>query len=483
MKFSTSVDSFANYLTKLSYVIPSRSTLPILDNILFELDGNELIMHATDLENFIRARITVEGIENGSCAIPAKKLLELTKLLQMKFEAVSIDIDFEKSDFELLKNEANIISVFSDKLKYLSFEQKLIHKGFLYEEDKNNIIEALEKNQESIINQGKHDIASKMELLKSKIEDIYEKSNKLYSKMSSKKKLTISTNEKFKIQINSVNGKYSVLGESPDDYPVFEGKNELKFFTLKSNLLKHYIAMVKHATDSDDLKRNMSGILFDVKTDEFRLVATDGFRLARIIYKDFSSGNENEDQFIVPSKTADLLTKLLEGEDIRIDYDETILKLSTDSIEIYSKLIDDKFPNYETVIPKNNDKQLKVTKLDFTNSLRRASIFVDPPTKRVKLEIKNSVMQIKADNPEIGGEGEEIIDCRFISLDDTESDFDKEPFSISFNVFYLLDAMSIINSPDIIMTFSSSSKASIILPTEQPENEEFVELVMPVRVS
>ncbi|MBN1634290.1 MAG: DNA polymerase III subunit beta [Ignavibacteria bacterium] len=483
MKFNISVENFVNYLSKLSHVIPVRSTLPILDNILFELEGNELTMHATDLENFIRAKLTVNGKEDGSCAIPAKRLLDLTRLLLSKFEAVNIDVEFKKPDYDLLNEGSKLSNIFKDKLRYLNFEQKLIHKGFLSLEDKESIIEEIGRNQELYVNEGRHDLASANELFKNKIEELFDKSEKLAAKMYSKKKLTIETNEKNRVNITSTNGKYSLVGETPEDYPVFEEKGELNSFALNGSILKQFINKVKHAAEEDDIKRNMAGILFDIRKEDLRLVATDGFRLGKIILKEFKNESQKDDKFIVPLKTSELILKLVESSDVKIEYDETILKMTTDTIEIFSKLVDDTFPNYETVIPQNNDKQLKVAKLDFTNSLKRASIFVDPPTKRVKFEIKNSVMMIKADNPEIGGEGEEVIDCRFISLDNNEADYDKEPYVISFNVFYLLETLNVIHSPDIIMTFSNPSKAAIIMPSEQPDNEEYTELVMPVRVS
>ncbi len=483
MKFNISVENFVNYLSKLSQVIPVRSTLPILDNILFELEGNELKMHATDLENFIRAKVTVSGKEDGSCAIPAKKLLDLSRLLLSKFNGGSVDVEFKKSDYDLLNEETKLSGIFKDKIRYQNNEQKLVHKGFLSLEEKESIIEEIGRNQEIYVNEGRHDLASANEILKNKIDELFEKSDKLSAKLYSKTKLTVSTNEKNKVTITSTNGKYSLFGESAEDYPVFEDKNELSSFSLKGSLLKHFISQVRHAAEDDDIKRNMAGILFDVRKDDLRLVATDGFRLGKIMLKEFKNDNEKDDKFIVPLRTAELILKLTEDNEVKIEYDETILKLSTNSIEIFSKLIDDTFPNYETVIPKNNDKQLKVTRPDFINSLRRASIFVDPPTKRVRFEIKNSVMLIKADNPEIGGEGEEVIDCSFISLDNNDADYDNEPYVISFNVFYLLEALNVFHSPEVLMTFSNPSKAAIVIPSEQPPNEDYVELIMPVRVS
>ena len=309
---------------------------------------------------------------------------------------------------------------------------------------------------------------------------IFEESERISKKLFSKKKVKVESNEKNKVVITTANGKFSLFGESADDYPLADEKNDLNKIEIQGAYLKRFVGKVRHAANTDEIKRNMAGILFDIRKDELRLVATDGFRLGKIILKNFSHNNPKDDKFIIPSRAADIISKLIEDGLCNLEYDETILKLVTGNLEIYCKLVDDTYPNYETVIPKNNDKKLKVERGEFIGALRRASIFVDPGTKRVKIEAKNTVMTIKADNPELGSEGEEVIDCSFVSND--KIDFDAEPFSISFNVIYLLDCLSVVETDSIIISFSLPSKASIVVPTEQPNNEDYMELVMPVRV-
>ena len=91
-------------------------------------------------------------------------------------------------------------------------------------------------------------------------------------------------------------------------------------------------------------------------------------------------------------------------------------------------------------------------------------------------------MTVKADNPEIGSEGEETIDIEFIENDSGEEDYSKNPFVIAFNAGYLLDCVSQIDTDEVLFSFSSPSKATIAHPSEQEENENFMELVMPVRI-
>ena len=378
MKFSVTGDKLVDYLSKLNSVIPTRSPLPILDNILFELHGNELKLLASDLEIFIRTTVEVDGKKDGKVAIPAKKLLEISRTLP----STKLDID---------------------------------------------------------------------------------------------------VNDKNRITIKTKNGKYTIGGEPSDDFPVPEEKSDMHKLEFDGQTLRRCLSKVIHAVNTDELRRNMSGILLDVKKNELKFVATDGFRLGKIIKDDFDLQTDVEEKIIIPLKTSNLILRLNNSNDSVIEFDENDLKVSFGDIEIYSKLIDDTFPSYENVIPGDNDKILKINKDELSNSLRRALIFADVITKRVRLEITNKNMIIKADNPEIGSEGEETIESNFVSNSGDE-DFDKTPFVIAFNAGYLLDAVSQMETDEINISFGSPSKAAITTPSEQKANENFIELIMPVRV-
>ncbi|MEO8664205.1 MAG: DNA polymerase III subunit beta [Ignavibacteria bacterium] len=378
MKFSVTGDKLVDYLSKLNSVIPTRSPLPILDNILFELNGNELKLLASDLEIFIRTTLEVDGKKDGRVAIPAKKLLEISRTLTGA-------------------------------------------------------------------------------------------------------KLDVEVNEKNRITIKTKNGKYTIGGEPAEDFPVPEEKSDMHKLEFDGHTLRRCLSKVIHAVNTDELRRNMSGVLLDVNKNELKFVATDGFRLGKMIKDNFKMQSEVEEKIIVPLKTSNLILRLNNNDDSVIDFDENDLKISFADVEIYSKLIDDTFPSYENVIPGDNDKILKISKSELSNSLKRALIFADVITKRVRLEIGNNSMTIKADNPEIGSEGEETIDCNFVSNSDDE-DFDKKPFIIAFNAGYLLDAVSQMETDEINISFGSPSKAAITTPSQQLENENFIELIMPVRV-
>jgi len=378
MKFSVTGEKLVEYLSKVNSVVPTRTPLPILDNILFQLDGDILQMISSDLEIFMKTELEVKGGGNGSVAVPAKRLLDITRTLT---------------------NE----------------------------------------------------------------------------------KLEIDVNDKNRVTIKSKRGKFTLGGEPADEFPMPEEKEDMNRIEIKGPTVKRFLSKIIHAVNTDEMRRNMAGVLIEASTDQLKIVATDGFRLGKIIKTNYEHSPDAEEKIVIPYKTAQHILRLNNNEDTLIEYDDHDLKISFDNVMIYSKLIDDTFPNYENVIPADNDKILRIKKQDFSDSLVRALIFADVITKRVRLELTSTTLQIKADNPEIGSEGEEMIDCSFNSKTGTE-DFDKTPFVIAFNAGYLLDAVSQMETEELNVSFGNPSKAAIITPTEQKNDEDFIELIMPVRV-
>lgn len=378
MKFKTTSQEFVTAFNKLNSVIPTRSTLPILDNVLFELSGNKLTMLASDLEIFVKSSLEVDGAEDGKIAVDAKRLLNFVRTLS---------------------------------------KEELTFEG-----------------------------------------------------------------ETTKLLVKTKKSKYSFPCESADDFPLPEETKLKNVVKIDGGALKRFISKVIHSVNTDAIRRNMSGVLFDIRKDQLRLVATDGFRLGKIIKENFNHPDIRDSKLVVPTKTCNLYIRLNENQPAELSFDENVLRINFDDVEITSKLIDDTFPNYESVIPKDNDKTLKTNTSEFQQSLKRAQIVSDNITHRVKLEVKNDTITVRADNPEIGADGEESFDCSFVN-NDNEEDFDAKPFSIAFNAEYLLECLNQIETDEVLMNFTTSSKAAIATPTEQKEDENFMELVMPVRIS
>jgi DNA polymerase III subunit beta len=481
MKFSISADKFFNAVNKLNYVVPgsSHSTLPILSNIYFNLQGNQLNMVSTDLEAFIKTGIEVEGSDNGAIAVPARKLLDLLKALIIKSESVTAKVAYNPDTFALLSGDSLVPDLSEMKTRYDNGAGMLVFKGPMPQESFASLDEILTELKEKVSGKESAEIKDAFDTFSAAMRKLSGDALSAFKKSADKIKIKFESNDKNKITINSKNGKYQFFGEPVDDYPLPDDREDLSKIEMEGHLLRKFMQKVKHSVKNDEIRRNMAGVFMDLRKTELRFVATDGFRLSKVITTEYTHENGKDDNFILPIKTVDLVPKLITDQKVKIEFDDSMIKFTVDGITVYSKLIDDTFPNYESVIPKDNDKKLLISRYEILSALRRASIFTDKVTMRVKFEVTDNELTIKSDNPEIGGEGEETLDCDFKT---NAGDEISETFAIAFNVTYLLDCLTQIETDEIMLTFSTPSKASIILPVGSDTEEDYMELIMPVRV-
>ena len=309
------------------------------------------------------------------------------------------------------------------------------------------------------------------------------------------KDLTLELQQNFKLSIKSKGGRWSITGEDPNDFPLSGEIENPQTIQINSALLGKYLAKASHAASHDELRRSMNGVFFEIKSGEFKVVSTDGHRLVKITKKDFQYEGDKL-SMLVPIKTCQMITRLFKGAvrtadvkpeeesaeltEVSADSDTLVvvyfsndfLQCTYNNITITSRLIDDTFPNYESVIPTDNEKKMKVERLPLVSSVKRSIIMSDQVTNRTSFNITGNELKVKSANNEFGTDSEETVECSY-----TED----EEFEIAFNGKYLLDAMQQFDSSEIIFDFSTPLKASILRPSEQAEDEEMMMLVMPVR--
>jgi len=436
-------------------------------------------MVSTDLEAFITTDLNVDGEEDGGTAVPARKLLELLKAMIIKNESVVVGVPFSKESFGILSGEGLLPEINLYSIKYDKNKEVLEYKGSLPEETFEGIKEEFRLFKEKVGTIPSEELKKEFSKLEKAVTELGKVAVATFTKLTEKLKIKFESNDKFKITVNSKNGKYSFFGEPIEDFPLPQEKPDMSRINISGAKFKKFLQKVKHSVKNDEIRRNMAGVFIDLRKNELRFVATDGFRLGKVITTDFSHTNSKDENFILPIKTVDLLPKIVSDSNIILEFDNVMIKCTMDNFHVYSKLIDDTFPNYESVIPKDNDKKLLMSRYDLMSALRRAVIFTDSVTKKIKFEIIGDELKIKSDNPEIGGEGEEILKCDFKTNNGDEI---TEDFSIAFNVSYLLDCLSQIETDEVMFTFSAPAKASIILPVASLSEDSYMELIMPVRV-
>ena len=285
--------------------------------------------------------------------------------------------------------------------------------------------------------------------------------------------LTFNIDKNFGIELTSDNGKYKVMGENPDNFPKEPSADDTTSFKATSSALITAINKTLFAVSNDDLRPAMTGVFFELDKKGMQCVATDAHRLVK--YKRTDVSCPKSDNFIVPKKPLTLLKSALPANDdeISISYNSNHFFVKHGTTQMSCRLIDARFPDYKVVIPTDNPYKLVVNKNDFQGALRRVAIFSNKSTNQVVLSIAGSELELTAQDIDFSFEGDERMKCRY----------DGEDLAIAFNAKFLIEMLSAADSDDIKIELSTPTKAGIIKPTEQEDDEELMMLVMPLMLN
>ncbi len=369
MKFSAPSNELQKILGSVATVIPSKSTLPILENFLFDVSKSTLTITATDLDISISSTLKVTNAGEGTIAVPARRLTETVRSLP------NVDVEFLA------------------------------------------------------------DIASN------------------------------------KILMKSPTGEYKLTGEQHENYPTLPGFEGTQKLPIAGDILRRLIAKTSFAVSADELRPAMMGILLQMKKKEIRAVATDGHRLVRCINTTVSCPVERD--VVIPAKALNIVAKSSADTESTILFDDHHVRVSFDTSTLVARLIEEKYPNYESVIPSDNEKKLIVDKHLLLASVRRTSLYASTTNHQVRFSLRKGTMAVSAEDIDFGSEARETIPC----------DYSAEAMEIGFNSSYVIDVLSHIDTDEVEFRFSSPTRAATVQPVNQRSGEQLTMLVMPVRLN
>lgn len=283
--------------------------------------------------------------------------------------------------------------------------------------------------------------------------------------------IVFKTEPNLKLTLSTETGVYNLSYSSPEDFPEIPSVMKEKEITLNGNDLKKAVDQTSFAMSKEDMRPAMTGTLFEFSEDGIRFVTTDGHRLVKYINKNLKF--EKDEQYIVPERAISVLAKLLGEADVKIYLSKTHAAFNFGDLEFISRLIGEKYPAYNSVIPLENDKILKVKTGDLLSTIKRMMLFSTSNSKQVKFSIKENNLEISAEDIDHGSNAKESVFCEYKG----------EPMDIGFNTAYVSDILSHVNNDETIFKLHSPTKACIIEPGEVDENEELMLLLMPVRLN
>jgi len=373
MNFIVSSSYLLKNLNSISGVITSNPVVPILENVLFEIEGGNLLITASDLQTSVMVELQVESKEDGSIAIPAKILIETLKNLPEQPVTFSID------------------------------------------------------------------------------------------------------DQNYNIEINSDNGRYKLAGENSADFPKVPGVSDGYSSDINSDVLNSAVSNTIFSTSTDELRPAMTGVFFKLSSTGCTFVSTDGHRLVKYIRTDIK-GDEVDHDMILPRKSLNLLKSILptdNSSDIKLDFNASNAYFSYDNIKMVCRLIDERYPDYDNVIPSDNSNTVSITKSEILGSLKRISIYANKTTNQVRFKISGSEILISAEDLDFSNEANERISC----------EHDGDDIEIGFNAKFLIEMLSNIDSDKVILKLSEPNRAGLLIPEDVNDNEDITMLVMPVMLN
>ena len=275
----------------------------------------------------------------------------------------------------------------------------------------------------------------------------------------------------FAIEITYQNGKYNLIGQNGYEFPVPNSVNDSsRSLSIDAQVLFNGISRSLFAAADDELRPQMNGVYFDMTPDSITFVASDGHKLVR--NRVFSVHVDEPSAFILPKKPALLLKTVLpkvEGDAV-IRFDDRNAEIQLTDYTISCRLIEGRYPNYNSVIPTDNPFRVTADRIAFISALRRVSVFASQSSALIKVHVDQGTLTVSAQDLDFSTSAEEHIMC----------DYDGTPMSIGFNGPFLIDVLNSITSNDIVLELADPSRAGVITPAEQEENEDLIMLLMPM---
>ncbi|MBI4544711.1 MAG: DNA polymerase III subunit beta [Gemmatimonadetes bacterium] len=369
MQFTITRDNLQHGLGAVGASIPTRTTLPVLSNILLEAEGDAVRMSGTDLDMAVRLRVPAQVQESGALTVPAKKFQELAR--ELPEHPIRVTASGER--LELLCGRA----------------------------------------------------------------------------------------------------AFKLNGMPPDEFPTFPAVDFQDSWRIPGKVLHELIQQTSFAVSSEESRPILNGVLWELGDQQMQMVATNGHRLARMAVRVVSPGAPRADLIVPPKALAQVQRLFGPGSQIEVARTENHLGFREAHTQVFTRLIEGPYPNYDQVIPRDNDKVAIVDKGVLSQALRRMAVVASEQTHRVRLSFTSQLLRFTVETPDLGEAHEEL-----------EVDYSGEPLEIGFNASYLLEVLRYIPTDEARLCFKAPERAATVQPAarEGAEVPDYLCLVMPLRL-
>ncbi len=352
-------------LAAVSASIPTKTTLPVLSNVLIEADGKSVWISGTDLDVSLRVKVPAEVPQGGGITVPGRKLQEITR--ELPDEPVEMRV-----------------------------------RGH-------------------------------------------------------------------QLEIGCGNSRFKLNGLASEEFPNFPAIDFEEGWTVSEASLRMLIQSTAFAVSNEESRPILNGVLWEIEESRMSMVATNGHRLAKMGVES-GSGGTGTAEFIVPPSALNQVERLFDGDgELTVARAANHLGFRSDTREVYTRLIDGKYPNYEQVIPKDNDKLATVDKGAMEAAVRRTAVVASTQTHKIKLAFEPDTLHLEAITPDLGE-----------ARDELQLQYEGGELQIAFNANYLLEVLRNMPAGEVRMSFKTAERATTIQPTDA--ELDYLCLIMPLRL-
>lgn len=368
MRFTISREKLQEGLAAVAASIPTKTTLPVLANILVETTDKGIRLSGTDLDIAVTTEVAADVETPGATTIPAKKLTEIAR--------------------ELPPSSVKIAAV---------GEQR--------------------------------------------------------------------------ITLDCGRSHFKILGLPKDEFPTFPSIRFGESWRIRSGDLQKLIGHTSFAVSTEESRPILNGVLWELKSESMRMVATNGHRLAKMEVPIKASGAPAAD-LIVPPKALEQIRRLFPAdEELEIARGDNHLGFRSPFTVVYTRLIEGPYPPYDQVIPKDNDRVAIADKVALTSALKRMSVIASDQTHRIRLSFNSGILRFSVQTPDLGE-----------ATDELAVRYSGDQLDIGFNASYLLEILRYIPTEEVKLTFKAPERAATIEPEGWNDPATYLCLVMPLRL-
>ncbi len=366
MKFTITRENLQQGLAAVGASIPTRTTLPVLSNILIEASADGVQLSGTDLDIAVTLRVPADVEEEGAITVPAKKLQELAR--------------------ELPEQPARITTM----------------------------------------------------------------------------------GERFELVCGKAT--FRLNGMPRDEFPSFPQVDFSGSWRIPGSVMSSMIERTSFAVSTEESRPILNGVLWQLADGEMRMVATNGHRLAKLSVSAEEGGAPHAD-LIVPPKALAQVQRLFDGqEEIEVARSENHLGFRQSGVQVFTRLIEGPYPNYEQVIPKDNDRIAIADRETLTRALRRMAVVASEQTHRVRLSFVGNALRLSVETPDLGDAHEEL-----------EVEYQGDALDIGFNANYLLEVLRFMPTDEVKLSFKAPERAATVQPMDEAAGD-YLCLIMPLRL-